>query len=354
MDGRCELEGCPEALFLCGQDCVDLATDAEHCRSCGTRCADAWPVDLEEFGITFAASGMTPTCEDGRCGFACPGGPTDPNELLNRNINHCGACGRACGPVPDNANYVDCYFGQCICDVAGRRGFDCNGFCEVPGDNCGRACCPRLQSEAGGQVGNANLNYQYRLTLPERNLVRVVGTFQNCRVTNVEMVLYERIGSLETIERRQNIPCNFHFERWLDPGDYGLFVERAWQEGVPYAYTVEVGRPVPILVAPGEQLFFSEGLVASATFTLPQAGRWEVEIIQPPGSGGICNRQVNGPEFLHAATGQPALAELIARECDGFRGRVRWTDQLEAGDYQVIFRSVHTPGNWRLSVQPAR
>jgi hypothetical protein len=86
---------CIQSQTLCDKTCVDLATDAANCGTCGMACSDADP------------------CLNGVCG--CPAGTTacarSCVDLMTRPDN-CGACGVSCGIGGS------CENGSCRCSGA--------------------------------------------------------------------------------------------------------------------------------------------------------------------------------------------------------------------------------------------
>ncbi len=70
---------CPAGLTLCGAGCANTRTDLDHCGACGRAC-----------GPGFACRGGECECGPGltQCGSWCVD--------LNRDQNHCGACRDAC------------------------------------------------------------------------------------------------------------------------------------------------------------------------------------------------------------------------------------------------------------------
>ena len=72
---------CPKAFKVCGQICVDTATDVANCGACGTACAA---------GQVCSAGTCATTCQAGLnvCGGSC--------RDLQTDAANCGACGTAC------------------------------------------------------------------------------------------------------------------------------------------------------------------------------------------------------------------------------------------------------------------
>ena len=87
-----------DSLTLCGNQCVNLDSAADHCGTCGTACSDGLP------------------CTDGEC--RCPDGETlCEGACVNIESEplHCGDCGSAC---PEGET---CVVGRC----SGAVGDDC-------------------------------------------------------------------------------------------------------------------------------------------------------------------------------------------------------------------------------------
>lgn len=86
--GNAGVAGAPDCgeLTLCGNDCADLASDPDHCRSCDTSCPGP-------------ASHGQAVCDADGCGIEC-----DPDSLL---------CGdECCDPAPSHAE-ITCLGNQC-------------------------------------------------------------------------------------------------------------------------------------------------------------------------------------------------------------------------------------------------
>ena len=101
--GRCALT-CPAGATMCQPDggaarCVDLQRDPASCGACGTVCP-AGTVCMAGVCATACAASLT------ACGQSCRNLQTDPQ--------HCGACGTAC-PAGQA-----CERGACVCDVTRR------------------------------------------------------------------------------------------------------------------------------------------------------------------------------------------------------------------------------------------
>jgi hypothetical protein len=76
-----EALSCPSGLEVCGDDCVDLAANADHCGACGETCED------------------TEVCSRGACAARCADGLSECDGAcvnLSADIRACGACGESC------------------------------------------------------------------------------------------------------------------------------------------------------------------------------------------------------------------------------------------------------------------
>jgi len=111
IDGECR---CRPPLSPVGDECVDLATDPDHCGTPRARCDDA-------------------VCAMGRCVEDCPDGTRDCHDAcvdLRRDSLNCGECGRGCRATEA------CQDGACR-DVELAR-----GCASCPCDVCrGGVCC---------------------------------------------------------------------------------------------------------------------------------------------------------------------------------------------------------------------
>jgi len=82
-----------EPCTMCGEDCVDLASDGEHCGAC-----------FERLGVAEVCEDGVPVCWEGlvRCGSECVD--------TNADQYHCGGCNLACSA------YDDCVDARCVSD----------------------------------------------------------------------------------------------------------------------------------------------------------------------------------------------------------------------------------------------
>ena len=209
---------CPTGQTRCGDACVDLTVDLNHCGACGVACG---PDGVCTRGTCLIAMCLSPfvrcngTCVNtgsdpahcGACNRACPVGQVcfegmcasisacppgrqlcggDCVDLATSPAN-CGACGNVC--VDGRA----CVGGSCVDVLACPAGqLRCNGLCtSVASDpaNCGRcgvACAPGQSCTAGACVAPP----------PGRTLRIDALLTSNCRVTEHEMVTGDDRGGI--------------------------------------------------------------------------------------------------------------------------------------------------------------
>ncbi len=120
--GAC-VAACAAGRIRCGNGCVDPATDALHCGSCGAECP--------------ARRDARPVCRDRACGVACVEGrgdcnadPDDGCEADLTTLDDCGACGNACGPGQS------CEAGRCVTPPGYRASASATAYvdaCAAPG-----------------------------------------------------------------------------------------------------------------------------------------------------------------------------------------------------------------------------
>ncbi|TNE51840.1 MAG: hypothetical protein EP343_02985 [Deltaproteobacteria bacterium] len=207
LQGVC---ACPRGQTLCQGACVDLQQDITHCGTCGNRCkGDATcnqgtcspckdvcrdsnskyvcvdkQSDVNHCGECqhTCGSGTTANCSSGQC--ACKdskhsrcvinklGGRYGDKEVvcidLQRNSQHCGACGNVCG------SGSACVKGACVCQNRGETGCQVRGasgqmetqcfnlntdkaHCGVCNKHCGSSLCvsgvcqcPQGKTSCGG------------------------------------------------------------------------------------------------------------------------------------------------------------------------------------------------------------
>ncbi|MBL8678430.1 MAG: FG-GAP repeat protein [Myxococcales bacterium] len=111
---------CPSGQTRCGAQCVDLATNAEHCGMCGMRCA--------------APEAGTATCAAGMCSLMCPSNTHACNGTCVTN-DSIATCGTRCDPCPTPAG------SRATC-VSQTCGIECLAGFERVGDSC-EALVPR-------------------------------------------------------------------------------------------------------------------------------------------------------------------------------------------------------------------
>ncbi len=190
QSGSCQ---CPTGQHFCAGACVNLQTDESHCRECGRECADNQICRDGFCGVPCGATGFClanstepsccgtecvsterssrncgacgndcqtqranicdeSTCKCGFSGAPCPEAETCCNQVgllgecrnTNTDMDHCGFCGRACGPEANR-----CFQGGCRCGD-GQRPCDEGLTC------CGnQACFDLLQDQNNcGACGN--------------------------------------------------------------------------------------------------------------------------------------------------------------------------------------------------------
>jgi hypothetical protein len=122
---------CPEGQELCGDECVTLASNRDHCGACGQAC---------EGGTVCEEGSCVASCSTNRteCDGGCVDVQTDPD--------HCGACGNECAFASADGACVagECAFVRC------QEGFsDCDGD---PQNGCERDV--RSDRRHCGECGN--------------------------------------------------------------------------------------------------------------------------------------------------------------------------------------------------------
>jgi hypothetical protein len=98
FDPDANLPGCTVGYLDCGGECVNPATDTQHCGACNNVCGGD---DL------CSAGSCVPECEEtlSQCGSSCID--------VQRNADHCGRCGTRC-------NSGICETGSCADRIAGQ------------------------------------------------------------------------------------------------------------------------------------------------------------------------------------------------------------------------------------------
>jgi hypothetical protein len=158
MAGRCVAPGCgagpacASGQTCCNNTCVDVTSDPRNCGRCGALCRPGTMCAGGVCTIGPVGCGGGPPCGAGQscCGDAC--------VTVGTDINHCGMCGRAC-PTPPNTNVV-CAAVTCGVRVCVAGTADCNGTaadgCEVflatDTNHCGR-CGNRCAAGSSCEMG---------------------------------------------------------------------------------------------------------------------------------------------------------------------------------------------------------
>ncbi|MEY4578745.1 MAG: hypothetical protein RL701_3448 [Pseudomonadota bacterium] len=125
--GKC-LVACSQPKSVCGNACVDMQTDINHCGACETVCA----ASANEVTVC-QASKCVNTCDPRLT--ACSGGCVD----IKTSADHCGACGHACAAI-DNGSST-CADGACKITCA-------NGYARC-GDGCVSIALLLIATERG-------------------------------------------------------------------------------------------------------------------------------------------------------------------------------------------------------------
>ncbi len=151
-DGGTLLPPCPnEGQTRCGEACVYLQNDPDHCGACDRAC----PAD---HALNFGAD-----CNEGTCAIRCLGNFLDcDNDEINgceanrlEDVLHCLGCGLACPPATNPGQVARCEAGCLIeCD---ETHLDCdsdpNNGCEVSVDHENCYACGADCSKGGLVVG---------------------------------------------------------------------------------------------------------------------------------------------------------------------------------------------------------
>lgn len=139
--------GCAAPAMSCGQSCVDVASNPDHCGRCDLRCE--------------APPNAEPACVHGSCDYVCGTSFVRCGAAcihVERDVADCGACGAACphlGPLT-----ALCDAGSCT-PLCKPGKVACNGACvDLAKDHfncgqCGRVCAGKCDRGAcdphGGQ-----------------------------------------------------------------------------------------------------------------------------------------------------------------------------------------------------------
>jgi hypothetical protein len=148
-NGACS-SSCPSGQTICGTACATLASDLNNCGACGNAC----PIRANATSACVAG-----TCQQlCNTGFAnCDGDWSNGCEVnLASNSNHCGSCGNACTLA--NANGVciagSCRVASCIggfdnCDGNVSNGCEANLNSAAHCGACGRICAAGQTCQGG-------------------------------------------------------------------------------------------------------------------------------------------------------------------------------------------------------------
>jgi hypothetical protein len=155
--GSCEPDPCPAGFGECDGDLADycetaLSTSISHCGACGDACSSAHG---------------TASCSGGNCAIACSAnyGDCDGNvangceTALTTDVNHCGACGRACSATRVAAracssgtcsSSCDFGFANCTRPAAPAADNGCELNATADSGNCGGCSNSCTQQSTGG------------------------------------------------------------------------------------------------------------------------------------------------------------------------------------------------------------
>lgn len=149
---------CGPGRVRCGGVCADRETDPQHCGRCGRSC----PVDDRAVAVCIGGD-CAQVCRPGfdDCNGDLAGGGDGCETALATDVDHCGACGRACA-FPNAA--AACSGNRCLLTSCSLGYGDCNrdpdDGCEVDhlidGEACGlcgRPCGPGETCSGGRCVG---------------------------------------------------------------------------------------------------------------------------------------------------------------------------------------------------------
>ncbi len=118
---------CPPGQTKCGNQCVDLNTDPQNCKACGTACA--------------TAPNSIPVCSSGNCDLKCDLNAHACSGLTgcfpNNDAEHCGAACDNCIKLAPPHTSPSCQTNQCHFECNAGWG-DCNGDLAkgAEGDGC--------------------------------------------------------------------------------------------------------------------------------------------------------------------------------------------------------------------------
>ncbi|MEZ4407119.1 MAG: FG-GAP-like repeat-containing protein [Polyangiales bacterium] len=134
------------AFAMCGDRCVDTATDPRNCGACGNDCGALPGVDPSRVACRAGACDVASACLAGRA--HCSTNPADGCEADVTTASRCGSCSTACtgdSPVcgPSAGGRYACQSG-CVAPTSTRCGSTCVDTTSdiVHCGACGRACAP--------------------------------------------------------------------------------------------------------------------------------------------------------------------------------------------------------------------
>ncbi|MSP26078.1 MAG: hypothetical protein EXR75_13145 [Myxococcales bacterium] len=148
--------------LLCGEECVDTATDRDHCGACDAAC------------------GASEFCVAGKCTLVCEKDFTECDGAcvaLGSDASNCGACGTACEP-----GFVCDGKGSCALSCQAELS-DCSGKCvELSTNNqncgvCGLACEPGFVCNG---MGSCALSCQSGLVACDGKCIDPTTDEQHC------------------------------------------------------------------------------------------------------------------------------------------------------------------------------
>ena len=133
---------CGDDTTECGDECVDVDADRNHCGECDNACGD------------------DQVCSDGECEDSCPEGESICEEECvdqHSDLEHCGECENACETDVDDAEVL-CDEGECIIvcddDDAEVCEDECTDTSDDP-DHCG-ACGDECTTDVAGAVASCD------------------------------------------------------------------------------------------------------------------------------------------------------------------------------------------------------
>ena len=135
VEGVCEVADCADGEELCDGQCVDVTSSEEHCGQCGVSCGG------DQFCDDGICEDVPIVCDAGE--LVCQGQCVDPSV----DVEHCGGCGNACG------DGQICEAGSCV-DEGGEEPDpeECPDGLEACGDQCVDVM---TDDENCGECGNA-------------------------------------------------------------------------------------------------------------------------------------------------------------------------------------------------------